>query len=122
MTQNEKLRVLLKEARDWMVDDTCRDCERDGREMRQRIEAALAEPVEGGGCLRCYALGELRVIDQRKNDEAQAEIRNVYAELREARAEIERLRALLDGVVMVLLERVSIPTTESHIVAFSLSR
>jgi hypothetical protein len=60
----------------------------------QQIDAALAEPVTGN-CLHCWALNELRVSDQRKNDEAQTELCGVYAELHEAHAEVERLRAAL---------------------------
>jgi hypothetical protein len=105
MTQNEKLRTLLSEARDCLLsaqgvwrernEDTYADS---ASELTARIDAALAEPVTGN-CLRCWALNELRVSDQRKNDEAQTELRSAYAELQEARAEVERLNALLDGVV-----------------------
>lgn len=54
------------------------------------------------GCLKCFALGELRIIDQRKNDEAQEELRGAYAELHRARAEVERLRGALEVAARAL--------------------
>lgn len=85
--QNERLRSLLAEA--W---ERCGFASAIG--LRARIADALAEPV--AGCLRCYALGELRVSDQRKNDELYAELRSVYVELHAARSESAQLRKLVD--------------------------
>jgi hypothetical protein len=87
MTEVDKLKWLLEEAREFVrplsqpcIAPTCIACD-----LTARIDAALAEPVTGN-CLRCWALNEMRVSDQRKNDEAQTELRSAYAELQEARA------------------------------------
>jgi hypothetical protein len=101
MTENEKLRELLEEARGAVKRSMgawtwagYEDHTTDEKALLERIDAALAEPATHN-CLRCWALGELRAIDQRKNDEAHKELRAAYAELHTARAEGERLRAAL---------------------------
>ena len=83
MTENEKLRALLAEARAYTTDVQ----NNPARDLRRRIDAALAEPVTSN-CLQCWALNELRVSDQRKNDETRIELRDVYWELHMARAEL----------------------------------
>lgn len=72
MSQNERLRALLEEALDWMIDDTCYDCERGGCELRKRIRAALAEP----------------------GDVHPSNLTDVVTLLENDRAEVERLKAL----------------------------
>jgi len=118
MTQNERLRALLAEARDWMIDDTCRDCERGGCELRKRINAALAEPDD----VHPSNLTDVVTLLEDDRDEARAEVEMLRAEIEhwkvsakqyaenyvaaieaciraeserdEARAEVERLKAL----------------------------
>lgn len=104
MTENEKLRALLAEARAWVVavqDDS----------LRERIDAALAEPI--GECDLCavhkafhdVAVSQrdgnayLRAEVERERDEARAERNHFKAMLREradallaAQEEIERLK------------------------------
>ena len=79
MTQNERLRSMLAEAREWMIDDTCRDCERGGCELRQRIDAALAEPPSPV---------------ERENASLDVMWQEMVRECDAARAEVERLKAL----------------------------
>lgn len=69
MSEVERLRALLAEAREWVVGVQ-------GHALRDRIDAALAEPV--GACANCTAanLEGARLIEQRDL----------------ARAEVERLR------------------------------
>ena len=83
MTQNERLRALLEEARD------CINTEWAGnRKTIARIDAALARPGE----VHPSNLTDVVTLLENDRDEAQAEIRNVYAELRAARAEVERFK------------------------------
>ncbi|MBU6278566.1 MAG: hypothetical protein KGN78_04925 [Actinomycetales bacterium] len=69
MTEVEKLRALLAEARGllskWCWSGTC--CE-----LRQRIDAALAEPVSV--CTTCDAMSVSYAKMERERDEARAEI------------------------------------------------
>ena len=115
MTQNERLRALLEEARDWMIDDTCHDCERGGCELRQRIAAALAEPDD----VHPSNLTDVVTLLENDRDEARAEVEHWKAaakhhaenhtaaveqyfrlerERDEARAEANRYRKTLDCI------------------------
>lgn len=98
MTQNERLRELLAEAREtlrdfaenWDCDSdahkygtTCRVCE--SREAQQRIDAALAEPVGTAPERSPLAPGEgtwsvfaMKVVQER--DEARAEIERLKSD------------------------------------------
>ena len=107
-TQNEKLRALLAEARtvihqviynDTLQDWACESVEDEPsmedilREMRGRIDATLAEPVETGGAVKGLS---------NERDHFKAMLRERAEELVAAREEIERLRAdkgALDGII-----------------------
>jgi hypothetical protein len=112
MTENEKLRTLLKEARDITQDSLdsntagfedeeevckCNGCER-YRSIIQRIDVALAEPVELSESE--YAMhARIRAdYDKTVADAWRAALTKVERERDEARAEIERLTPLLDAV------------------------
>jgi len=93
MTETEKLRALLAEARRVVGDEVCIDCGVGSQMLWGRIDAALAEPV--GECARCETLRDLadkaawaqgdaqrRMIEEQKQrDEARAEIASLKAEL-----------------------------------------
>ena len=84
MTENEKLRALLAEARvlcDYNVDAQGR------RELRARIDAALAEPVVDP--VQAWK-------DANGYDDLLAAYSSTITERDETRAEVERLRALFD--------------------------
>ncbi len=89
MTQNERLRALLAEAREtlrdfaenWDCDSdahkhgtTCRVCE--SREAQQRIEAALAEP----GDVHPSSLTDVVTLLENERDEARAEIERLKSD------------------------------------------
>ena len=97
-TQNEKLRALLAEARnvihqviynDTLQDWACESVEDEPsmedilREMRGRIDATLAEPVETGGAVKGLS---------NERDHFKAMLRERAEDLVAAREEIERLR------------------------------
>jgi hypothetical protein len=103
MSQNEKLRALLAEARDLF--ETMRQADAFAphaydrgdddasivdlaRHIRARIDAALAEPTGPERSPLYPGEGTWSVFAEK-----------VMAERDEARAEVERLNALLDGVV-----------------------
>ena len=105
MSENEKLRALLAEARDEIVWLTLYDESDRSTEVKERIDAALAEPVatvciDCGGLLtevrpgrhHCNACDAARVIEAMK------------CERDEARAEIERISAEYEAVCADLLQ------------------
>ena len=95
MTRNERLRALLKEAREELfslgesfAESSAAGCDgsaeryaREARHLHARIDAALAEPGDVHPSNLTYVVTLLK-------DDRDA-----------ARAEVERLNALLDGVV-----------------------
>lgn len=111
MTENEKLRALLAEARQW-VGGWAGVLPKGGDEidsLRQRIDAALAEPVMPcGDCghqltevrpgkHQCDVCDDLRL---HKEDRLRLRVENLRLERErdEARAEVERLRGVDCGV------------------------
>jgi methylphosphotriester-DNA--protein-cysteine methyltransferase len=97
MTENEKLRALLAEAREWVRTfgeagcpaDQCEECAA-ADEMVQRIDAALAEPV--GECARCETLRDLADKAAWAQGDAQRRMIEEQKQRDEARAEVERLK------------------------------
>ena len=87
MTENEKLRALLAEARAWVVavqDDS----------LRERIDAALAEPV--GECDLCAVSKAFHDVAVSQRDGNAYLLAEVARERDEARAEVERLKLRFD--------------------------
>jgi len=109
MTENDKLRALLAEARESLFDlgersasayergdrGSVKDAEREKAELHARIDAALSEPtirppeVKGGGQVSncncdCDYVRALNVTVIRERDEARAEAAHFKAQLREA--------------------------------------
>jgi hypothetical protein len=91
VTENEKLRALLAEAREWVrtqgeagcPDDQCEQCAA-ADEMLQRIDATLAEPVVDDE----YHKAAFRWFD---------DCMRARKERDEARAEVERLREAVNA-------------------------
>lgn len=100
MSETEKLRALLAEARGllskWCWSGTC--CA-----LRQRIDAALAEPVEGP--LNAVSRLSQQVHEARSN--AEWLVQQAERERDEARTEVERLRKRVEeegSLELALLE------------------
>jgi hypothetical protein len=101
MTENEKLRALLAEARDYvgvawgrMSQDGHRDAAEKAGGVAKRIDAALAEPVVD--CSTCDSMSMSYARMERERDDAQVEARRAYQRgaeaMREAAAaELDRL-------------------------------
>jgi hypothetical protein len=95
MTEIEKLRALLAEAREFVIlfheagcpEDQCEGCA-EANDMTQRIDAALAEPVAR---LNPYSVA----VAEMRGDAWQKQAMQRERERDEARAEVERLRWLL---------------------------
>jgi hypothetical protein len=96
MTQNERSRALFVEVWNWMNNDTCRDCEYGGRELRKRIDAALAEPVEAEETEHAMHMRIRAGYDRVIADSWRAKVAEVERERDEARAEVERLKAQVE--------------------------
>ena len=79
-TQNERLRALLDDARDWLHDSDDHDSltEKELKSLRDRIDTALAESVE----VHLSSMTDVVTLLENERDEA--------------RAEIERLRKVMD--------------------------
>ena len=80
MTENEKLRALLAEARLWIKPDS---------DVRNRIDAALAEPVSG--CVECAQ-------ERAEYDSLAAQNRLLHRERDEARAEVEKWKSRYEAL------------------------
>jgi hypothetical protein len=74
MSQNERLRALLAEARIWVAP---------GSDARARIDAALAEPVE----VHPSSLSDVVTLLENERDEARAEKADAYRRGAEAMRE-----------------------------------
>jgi hypothetical protein len=100
MTENEKLRALLTEAR-------CRllcacgpyECLCGAGELAYRIDAALAEPVVG--CAECEQ-------ERREYDSLAAHSRILQRERDEARAEVKALREVLNAFDKIAIKNCSV--------------
>ena len=97
MTENEKLRALLAEAGLFAVDGCECNWRCEHKKLRDRIDAALAEPVELSESE--YAMhARIRAdYDKTVADAWRAALAKMERERDEARAEVETLRAAIDG-------------------------
>ena len=119
VTENEKLRALLAEARLRIAPCVQAPCTNDGCCLRSRIDAALAEPVESDppkppewACYNCGSMGDFSPIQyaagdydiecancgSKNTDEAGNVIRRLVLDLDEARAERDEARAVLSAL------------------------
>jgi hypothetical protein len=96
MTENEKLRALLAEARGYVLEcfDECASA--DTLQMLCRIEAALAEPREDFVAIAAPAVRDelIQVLDNystlhRERDEARAEVERLKQEVRIAKHTVD---------------------------------
>ena len=97
MVDEKTLRALLAEARDALF------CCRGLTNTLDRIDAALAEPVEG--CARCETLRELADTAAAEQGLAQRRMLEAQKQRDEARAEVERLQAELVRVARAEFDR-----------------
>ncbi len=91
MTENEKLRALLAEARETLL---AQHDPQDNIAMTQRIDAALAEPV--GECDLCAVSKAFHDVAVSQRDGNAYLLAEVERERDEARAEVERLKLRFD--------------------------
>ena len=104
MANEEKLRSLLAEARGWLGPGCgASNCTEGCCALRVRIDAALAEPVEG--CARCETLRELADTAAAEQGLAQRRMLEAQKQRDEARAEVERLQAELVRVARAEFDR-----------------
>lgn len=98
VTQNERLRALLRDAHDglWPREDDSESMERQLEAMRDRIDAALAEPSETEETEHAMHMRIRAGYDRVIADSWRAKVAEVERERDEARAEVERLRKLID--------------------------
>jgi hypothetical protein len=119
MTENEKLRALLAEAREWVGAEPQSGPQwRRINEICANIDAALAEPVgayRGNRYRPYYDHNDGRVlmsIDDHGSWVHVTEAEELNRERDEARAGVERLRALLDTQSILLAEVGSRPAEQ----------
>ena len=88
-SENEKLRALLAEVREWLgLGCGSANCDEGTCALRARIDAALAEPV--AECARCETLRGLADTAAAEQGLAQRRMMEAQRERDEARAEVMR--------------------------------
>lgn len=96
MTENKKLRALLAEARGWVAYDTSnrRGC----LELQERIDAALAEPVDDDRWELALGLMETasKHLGKRSNESLSEAAERVALERDEAKADARVFRERMD--------------------------
>ena len=109
MTNEEKLRALLAEAREWVGGWSGMPWpSKDITALRNRIDAALAEPYWSSQVLDAALEHEAKQIRKSHSEF----LTQLQRERDEARAEVERLRALLDTQSILLAEVGSRPAEQ----------
>jgi len=110
MSEIEKLRSLLAEARRAVGDEECIDCGVGCQSVWGRIDAALAEPV--GDALE-WQTAITKALSE-SQERLAAEVREAIRERDEARAEVERLRNALAAISLDEYESTSSASEKVH--------